>query len=312
MGMRYPVLSVFILAVIARPGHASDLTFVTLDPPNSRYTSANGVSGTIVVGDYQRVVGNSTQHLSFIYDGSTYTDLVVPGASNTYATGVSDGTIAGYYNQSGGQNQGFIYDGSTFTTLNVPGAASTSIADVSGGNVVGNYVTVEGQAAIRHGFIYDGSAFTTLDYPGGYFTEVLGVDGDTVVGYYVEDAIVNGTRPYHGFVYDGATFTTLDFPGASHTTLYDISGDTIVGRYSGPNGGGGFVYDGSTFETLGYGLEPHGISGNTMVGSYMDAFATIHGFVAQIPEPACATCVGIVGLGLLARRRVRRRPRPQP
>ena len=70
-----------------------------------------------------------------------YTSLSVPGASATYALGISGTNIVGYYDYvNGGNCYGFLYNGSSYNTnLNVPGAAFTEAWSISGNNIVGFY-----------------------------------------------------------------------------------------------------------------------------------------------------------------------------
>jgi hypothetical protein len=257
----------------------------------SRAPSASPATKSSAHTPYLR--GSFFKHDGFIYDGSTFSPLEYPGATYTEADAIDGNTVVGTWYRGGSANRGFIYNGNTFTPLDVPGGAVTIVTGVSGSTVVGYS---EGR-----GFIYNGSTFTFLDAPGapggeGKGTFIGGVSGGTVVGW-------TGTSTGgHGFIYDGSAFTTLDYPGAFFTRLWAISGNIVVGDEDGR----GFFYDGSAFTALnvpiGGNTSPHGISGNTVVGSYFDQFARTHGFIVQIPEPASAMLVAIVGLGLRARR----------
>src|SRR5206468_717126 len=166
MKTSYAFLSVFGLIAIAASSQASDYTFTTLDYPGALDTYPHGVSGSTVVGSYQNRIPNTAFH-GFIYNGSTFTTLDAPKAalslSGTYLTGVSGGTVAGYYEDSSYAFHGFIHNGSTFRRLDVPGADSTFVFGMFGGTIVGSY---QGNSGPSHGFIYGGSTFTTLDVPG--------------------------------------------------------------------------------------------------------------------------------------------------
>ena len=74
----------------------------------------------------------------FSYDGTTYTTLDVPGASDTYPYGIDGINIVGWYRDS--SDHGFFYDGSTYTTLDVSGAISTYAYGIDGSNIVGYYI----------------------------------------------------------------------------------------------------------------------------------------------------------------------------
>ena len=65
----------------------------------------------------------------FLWDGSGFTTIDVPGAISTFVEGINDrGQVMGYYsvveNASTGTDQtfGFLWDGSGFTTITAPGA----------------------------------------------------------------------------------------------------------------------------------------------------------------------------------------------
>ena len=116
----------------------------------------------------------------FLYNGTTYTALAVPGAMSTFANGVSGGNVVGYY-VSGGTIYGFLYNGTTYTTLAPPGATRSDAIGVSGGNVVGDYES----GGIGYGFLYNGTTYTTLALPGATLTVATGVSGGNVVGYSV-------------------------------------------------------------------------------------------------------------------------------
>jgi PEP-CTERM motif len=97
---------------------------------------ALGISGNDIVG-YDNI------NESFLYNGSSYTTLSVPGASVTEAVGISGNNIVGnYYN---GSWQSFLYNGNGYTTLSVPGASQTFAEGISGNNIVGYDATASGQ-----------------------------------------------------------------------------------------------------------------------------------------------------------------------
>jgi len=93
----------------------------------------------------------------------TYTTIDVPGAGYTYAYGIDDGNIVGYYWDGGYSGQaihGFSYDGTTYTTLDVPGATSSWAYGIDGDNIVGRYQDGSGN---DHGFKYDGTTYTLYE-----------------------------------------------------------------------------------------------------------------------------------------------------
>jgi hypothetical protein len=76
----------------------------------------------------------------FLYNGSTYSVLDVPGAEDTYPNGICDTNIVGYYYATDGHMHGFLYNGSTYSVLDVPGPQVTEANGISGDRIVGFYV----------------------------------------------------------------------------------------------------------------------------------------------------------------------------
>ena len=114
-----------------------------------------GISGTNIVGTYYE---NNKGH-GFLYNGSTYKILDVPGAAQTYATGISGSNIVGYYQDIGGNCHGFLYNGSTYTILKMPGANRTWAYGISG-------TTIVGRNDAGHGFIAAPAAqFVPVPFP---------------------------------------------------------------------------------------------------------------------------------------------------
>jgi hypothetical protein len=187
-------------------------------PPTD--TQALAVSGNNVVGVYY---DPGTQ--GFLYNGSSYTTLVVPGAGMALPLAVSGNNVVGYYGdqQSPGPH-GFLYDGSSYTTLDPPGATDGTFATGVSGNIVVGYYT---DASGAHGFRYNGSSFTTLDVPGAVETFAFAVSGNNVVGDYYNS--YGGA--VHAFLYNGSTYTNLDVPGAIGTIAQAVSGNNVVGYY---------------------------------------------------------------------------------
>jgi uncharacterized membrane protein len=150
---------------------------------------------------------------------------------------------------------GFLLEGDVFTTIDHPDAVDeTAVVGInSRGQVLGGYLDAEGTV---RGFLLDDGVFTPIDHPDagtgpGTGTLVLGLnDRGQIVGAYV-DADGRG----HGFlrdkrfgVRDNGVFTTIDHPDAG----------------SEPGTG-----------SLAFGINNRG----RIVGAYLDAGGTAHGFV---------------------------------
>jgi len=67
---------------------SAQYTFTTLDLPGTAY----GISGSNIVG----TAGGMGPSYGFLYDGSSYTTIAVPGAEATAAHGISGSNIVGY------------------------------------------------------------------------------------------------------------------------------------------------------------------------------------------------------------------------
>jgi len=281
------------------------ITFTTIDDPLAgggswQGTHLCGIEGGNIVGCYS---DSLNWFHSFVYDGSTFTELNgPPGTVESQAFGISGGKIVGQYETPA--NHGFVYDGSTYTTVDDPfGAVGTQAQGISGNNVVGYY---QDSQYVVHGFLFNGSTYTTVDHPmartyapaSGTFAR--GIDGNKIVGYYDDNSYMT-----HGFLYDGSTYQTLDATLATTGTFAcGIQGNNIVGYYQASFQNHGFLYDGSTYTTIDYpsaiNTVVFGIDGDTVVGAYSDSADVFHGFMATIPEPSTLALLAAGGVGLLA------------
>jgi hypothetical protein len=272
----------------------TNLIYQTLDDPlaypisDGGGTVAAGICGTNIVGYY---VDYYEHGEAFLYNGTTYTTLVVPNAyqNESYALGISGTSIVGYYLDDNYLYHGFLYNGNTYTILNDPDAdgydsfRGTYAQGIDGANIVGYYTDSSGH---NHGFLYNGSTYTTLDDPnagtatglyGGTYAN--GISGTNIVGYCIDES---GTP--HGFIYNGSTYTTLDDPNSFYGTYATgISGSNIVGNYPAAFYQPSFLYQGGTYTTLNpFYKSVSGIFSNTLVGSYTDANSVSHGFAAVV------------------------------
>jgi hypothetical protein len=98
----------------------------------------------------------------FLYNGSTFTDIIYPVQACTAALGIDGSNIVGSA-IVGGRNRGFLYNGLTFTDIIYPGATFTEAYGIDGSNIVGpQFLTPP-----TRGFLYNGSTFTDIIYPPG-------------------------------------------------------------------------------------------------------------------------------------------------
>jgi hypothetical protein len=205
------------------------VTWTTLDHPDAaapRGTAAYGISGGTICGSFVDATGRT---FGFLYDGANWTTFQHPplgvGAVDTFARGISDGTVVGYYIESL-VARGFAYRAGTFTDVTIPPSVGTFPQDVDGARIVGTYDDAIG----THGFVLDGGIATTLDHPLGIplGTFVNGVDGSRLVGNYLD--LSDGSS--HGFLFDGNGYTPIDVPGATDTAVTGVYGTRLVGTYA--------------------------------------------------------------------------------
>lgn len=172
-------------------------SYTTVVDPLGLYAGAMGISGNLIVGQYNS--GGSVHGFRYNSSTNSYTTIDDPHGAGSivgWARGIDDSNIVGLYTDAGGQTHGFLYNGTTYATLDDPLATSGTMANgISGDNIVGSYTDAGG----THGFLYSISAniYTTLDDPlATQGTVAWGISGHNVVGYYTN---ATGT---HGFLYN--------------------------------------------------------------------------------------------------------------
>jgi hypothetical protein len=224
--------------IVGSAGNSSTVGFIyedstwtplTVPWPEASATCISGTDGTCIVGTY--VVDHRAR--GFLFDGSIWTRVDVPGNTSTEPRDVDKGTIVGLFTSY--RTHGFAYDGTTWRTLDAPGSVETWACGIDEGRIVGNYSDADER---HHGYILDGSTWTTLDVPGARETYAFGIDGENIVGVYHD-----GSYLWHGYLYDGETWTYLDVPGALYTQAAGIEGDRVVGNFHDMQSGyHGFIY----------------------------------------------------------------------
>lgn len=189
-------------------------------------------------------------------DATTFTSLVVPGATQTFPLDINEhGVIVGRY-LSGGRTHGFLRDeAGTFTTVDYPGSSFSVAGAVNDSGAIAGWYVFAAAPTIRHGFLLKDGAYTSFDPPGSVFTNPLGINerGD-VTGRYcrVSPCLQPGFGSFHGFLMRDGKFTTIDVPGADETNAFkpEASG-TIVGGFGDVGGEEQlFLYSGGAFTTF--------------------------------------------------------------
>jgi len=207
--------------------------FTTIDDPNA--TSGSEITGINNVG---QIVGaynlNTPQegHLfegahGFVSNGTSFTDLNFPGASNTTPFKINDsGQIVGDYRLSNAEAHGFTDNGGVLAAFNFPGAFSTSANGINNeGEIVGRIRLTSGAA--KQGFLDNAGSFSIVDVPGADQTVASDIDsfGD-IVGFYQSGGVTSG------FLDRGGSFFTIAFPNAAATAAFQINDKgNIVGTY---------------------------------------------------------------------------------
>jgi len=212
----------------------------------------------------------------------TYTAVDVPGASATWAMGITPGgKIVGGYMSADGHEHGYVYDHGTFTTIDVPGSL-VGLADD---------VTLEGEVA---------GINPAGDMVGDYFAPVGAADAPACL-------VAFSPACHRGFLYRHGHFSNVLVPGhvgsipnsitpdgSIYGCLHDQTlGAQMVGFVRSPDGD----YRTFTYETLQAGggelsdpsvSKPNSMNnaatpdGSIIVGLYTPAGATrAHGFTVQ-------------------------------
>ena len=99
-----------------------------------------------------------------------FSTLDVPGATETYASGINGtGNIVGFY-YAGTGKFGFLDTGGNLTFLTAgPDTTATSAIGINDtGEIVGSYGDPTGTS---HGFFYAGGNFLPVNVPGATYTE---------------------------------------------------------------------------------------------------------------------------------------------
>lgn len=155
-------------------------------------------SSGAIVGDYFTGVGNERH--GYILDGSTFTDLAIPGSplTSTRARAITGaGDVAGWTSSASG-TQAFILSGGVYQFFSAPGGVGgTTFEDLNiHGVAVGNFTDVNG---LSHAFTYDthSNVFTNLEIAGATSVQAFGINdrGQVIL-------TTNLERGPNNFIYD--------------------------------------------------------------------------------------------------------------
>lgn len=185
-----------------------------------------------IVGDYYLPGGPPFTRHGYILDGSTFTDLALPGAPNARvsARGVNDsGTVVGFA-LTGGTLQGFIYDRGGFTFFNHPGADFTFFQDINNsGLVAGTW-----SDGASHAFLYNtrNGAITEIDVPGANNVQLFSLNdlGYTVISTDISSGPSNFLYVPHGGSNAFGVAASVPEPGTWAMLIVGVAGAGAVLR----------------------------------------------------------------------------------
>ena len=206
----------------------------------------------------------------------TYTQIDVPGATNTVLSGIDTaGDIVGSYQDTGGFEHGFILSGGSYTTIDYPGATNTILSNVNDkGQIVGStaspYIgfsydvatqlftiisvprprTVTYPFAINNagtiaGGFYNGDGAFGFEFAGSTYRKIRPLDASDAFVYGISDS---GKLAGHGtsrklgtivnFLFRHGVYSPINIPNASEAQVYgmNLAGTILVGFYRPPSG----------------------------------------------------------------------------
>ncbi len=270
---------------VARAYIRNGSTYSEIVPPyaGSSFTQALSINDAgQAVGSYK----DATQTVrGFLYNGSTSTPLMAPGATNTVAIGINNANfVVGTY-VGGGVNHGFLLSGSSYLPFDAPGAAATIFEGINDlGQIAGFYQEAGG--AYRS-FVLDGTTLTPIDVPGATLTQAYAINNTRQVVGYCEDA-----SGYHGFLATPHPVVTGDVNYDGVVDIFDVN---VVSAHWGESGPAGDANNDQMVNIF----DVNAISGN---------WAAIYGgggsaATTAVPEPATLMLMLVGLLGFIAARR---------
>lgn len=253
-------------------------------------TVAALASAAALVGGAAAPAGAGTLHYNFttVDDPADTTFNQALGINSYY-------NVVGYYGAT--TNQGWQDTQGTFTTVVPPGAAQDQLTGINDlHTTVGFYVTASGA---QKGFALYKGAFITIVPPRAMrgpsaVTQLLGVnDSQDAVGYYMRGGIAH---PFE-VALQTRTYTYLTgLPANSQATGIASNGDIVGFTQVSPTTTTSFLDQGGTITPIAYpgatSTTAFGVNvRDKVVGSYVDANGTTHGFTVTDPTgtPVYAT-----------------------
>ena len=219
----------------------TDQGMVTFDYPggDSVATTLTGINSKgDIIGLHSVASGPTLIPVQgFIYDGSRFTDIHVPGgAGYTRLNGINDaGDLVGSLSE--GDTEGFLYSNTGFSQIAYPDqyiAMTTPLGINNGGAIVGAIDCIGG--GCETGFLLANGQYSKISMPdpNAAYTVAYAINNRGHIAGIWEDANFFG----RGFVEIDGKFTSIEFPGAQFPNgMTAVAGinehDVIVGTYYG-------------------------------------------------------------------------------
>jgi uncharacterized membrane protein len=167
------------------------------DIPGIPLNYGNGINnnGIAVGAAYQGTPTNSLDGVGWIWNGHTYSFIIVPTGvgttTGTYPSAINDGgLVTGYYQDHENAYHGFLTRGGAITSFDVPGSDATFGYGINNADdVVGPYNV--GQ--VPNGYIMHAGKFVTVNVPGAASTALAAINNLGVLVGYSSDTNGNQT-----------------------------------------------------------------------------------------------------------------------
>ena len=194
-----------------------------LSCPGASNTLLNGVSNNdIGVGTY--IAEGDGQHGYMVHNGKC-TTIDNPDGTTWLIAANSNGTLVGYYNNSG-NFFAFSYSNGVFTNLGPPGGTQTFANGINDNGVItGSYL--DPITGLNEGWVLENGTYETVLSPqngASAFATDTNINGITTLWW------INSVSGYvESSIYDGTTYRTANVPGATNSYIraIDASGDTV-------------------------------------------------------------------------------------
>jgi len=160
------------------------------------------ISGAFSINDSGIIVGGYLkcgicQQFGFIFDGTTYTTLNVPGSTLTGPTGINNqGMISITSANQGATYSAYIYDGTNYTKIDAPGYTDSYAGGINNlGDVSITVDKTQGTHQVEYGGVFSGGQYYFFSYRNreNELTRSAGInDHRQVVGDFETDTQISG------------------------------------------------------------------------------------------------------------------------